>query len=466
MMRQERDPLGVRDVPSEVYWGIQTLRAVENFPVSGRRERPELIGAYAVIKKAAAQANRELGVLDRQRGEAIVTAADEVLEGKFADQFPVDIFQAGAGTSFNMNVNEVIANRALEILGRQRGDYGYLSPNDHVNLSQSTNDTFPAASHIAIIREAQRLDHVLTDLAASFHRKGDEFALLPKTGRTHLMDAIPVMLGDEFYAYSAAVRRSAERVKERRDGLLELAIGGTATGTGANAPPGYRELVIRNLRTLTGLDLVPARNSFEALQSRAPMGAFSGSLRELALELIRIANDLRLMSSGPAAGLDEILLPPVQPGSSIMPGKVNPVMAECADMIAFQVIGNDCAVMMAVQAGQFELNVMAPVMAHNILESLSLLNHYLPVFTVHCIDGITANEDRLLMHVGTNPILATLLTPKIGYLKAAEIAHESMTRHRTIRDIAIKKGILTKEEADAMFDLQAIAKNQYRNKEA
>jgi aspartate ammonia-lyase len=466
MMRQERDPLGVRDVPAEVYYGIQTLRAVENFPVSGRRERPELIGAYTVIKKAAAQANMELGVLDRQRGEAIVAAADEVVDGKFADQFPVDIFQAGAGTSFNMNVNEVIANRALEILGRQRGDYRYLSPNDHVNLSQSTNDTFPAASHIAIIREAQRLDSVLTDLAASFHRKGDEFALLPKTGRTHLMDAIPVMLGDEFYAYSAAVRRSAERIRERKEGLLELAIGGTATGTGANTPPGYRELVIRNLRTLTGLDLVPARNSFEALQSRAPMGAFSGSLRELALELIRIANDLRLMSSGPAAGIDEILLPPVQPGSSIMPGKVNPVMAECADMIAFQVIGNDCAVMMAVQAGQFELNVMAPVMAHNILESLSLLTHYLPVFTVHCIDGIVANEDRLLMHVGTNPILATLLTPRIGYLKAAEIAHESMTRHKTIRDIAVEKGILTEEEADMMFDLQAIAKNRYRNKEA
>jgi aspartate ammonia-lyase len=279
------------------------------------------------------------------------------------------------------------------------------------------------------------------------------------------MDALPVMLGDEFYAYSAAVSRSADRIRERRDGLLELAIGGTATGTGANAPPGYRELVIRNLCTLTGLDLVPARNSFEALQSRAQMGAFSGSLRELALELIRIANDIRLMSSGPAAGLDEIGLPPMQPGSSIMPGKVNPVMAECADMIAFQVIGNDAAVMMAVQAGQLDLNVMAPVMTYNILESISLLTHYLPVFTVHCIDGITPNEERLLMHAGTNPILATLLTPKIGYLKAAEIAHESMARHRTIRDIAIEKGIITEEEADALFDLHAIAKNRYRDEE-
>jgi aspartate ammonia-lyase len=465
MIRKERDSLGVRDIPYEMYWGIQTLRAVENFPVSGRQERPELIGAYAVIKKAAALANMELEVLDRQRGEAIVTAADEILDGKWADQFPVDVFQAGAGTSFNMNVNEVIANRALEILGHPRGAYDYLSPNDHVNLSQSSNDTFPSASHIAIIRQAHHLDRVLTNLAASFDRKGDEFARFPKSGRTHLMDALPVMLGDDFYAYGAAVRKSAERIRERRDDLLELAIGGTATGTGATAPPGYRDLVIGNLRTLTGLDLVPAKNSFEALQSRAQMGAFSGSLRELALELIRISNDLRLMNSGPAAGPDEIQMPPVQPGSSIMPGKVNPVMAECADMIAFQVIGNDCAVSMAVQAGQFELNVMTPLMTYNILESLSLLNHYLPVFTAHCIDGITASGDKLLLHAGTNPALATLLTPKIGYLKAAEIAHESVKHHRTIRDIAVEKGILTREEADAMFDLHTIAKNRYRDRD-
>jgi Aspartate ammonia-lyase len=463
MTRTERDSLGDRDVPSDAYYGIQTLRAIENFPVSGRRERPELINAYTVIKKAVARTNMELSVLDRQRGDAIEAAADEIIEGKLADQFPVDIYQAGAGTSFNMNVNEVIANRALEILGRGRGDYGYLSPNDHVNLSQSTNDTFPSASHIAIIREAILLDRVLTGLAAALQRKGNEFALLPKSGRTHLMDAMPVILGDEFSAYSSAIVRSAERVRERRDGLLELAIGGTATGTGANALPGYREIVIRNLRTLTGLNVVPAKNSFEALQSRAQMGAFSGSLRELALELIRIANDLRLMNSGPAAGLNEIHLPAVQPGSSIMPGKVNPVMAECLDMIAFQVIGNDTAVSMAVQAGQFELNVMAPLMIHNILDSISLLNNYLPVFTIHCIDGVTANKDRLLMNIGSNPILATLLTPRIGYLKAAELAHEAILQHRAIRDLAIERRILTREEADAMFDLYAMAKNQYRD---
>jgi len=462
MMRHERDPLGVRDVPSDVYYGIQTLRAVENFPVSGRREPPELIAAYAVIKKAAALTNMELGSLDLQRGRAIVTAAEEVLAGKFADQFPVDIYQAGAGTSFHMNVNEVIANRALEILGRSRGDYEFLSPNDHVNLAQSSNDTFPTASHIAIIRDAQFLDKVLGDLAAALQKKGDAFALLPKSGRTHLMDAIPVTLGDEFYAYSAAIVRAAERIQERRDDLLEVAIGSTATGNGANAPPGYREMVLRNLRSLTALDLIPARNSFEALQSLSLMGAFSGSLKELSLELIRITNDLRLMSSGPVSGLDEISLPPVQPGSSIMPGKVNPVMAECADMIAFQIIGHDTAVSLAVQAGQLELNVMAPLIIHNILESISLLTRYLPVFTVQCIDGIAAHEERLVMNVGTNPVLATLLTPKIGYQKAAEIARESTVKRKAIRDLAIEKGILTKEEADALFDLRRIARNRYR----
>jgi len=464
-MRTERDSLGEREVPADAYYGIQTLRAIENFPVSGRRERPELINAYAVIKMAAAQANHELGVLDREKRDVIIRAAEEIMEGKFSDQFPVDIFQAGAGTSFNMNVNEVIANRALELLGKERGRYEILSPNDHVNLSQSTNDTFPTATHIAIIWEADRLDGVLSRLAMSLHKKGLEFTSLPKTGRTHLMDAIPVTLGDEFFAYSAAITRGAGRVRERRDGLLEVAIGGTATGTGANSPAGYRRLVLEHLRTLTGLNLMPARNSFEALQSRAQMAAFSGSLRELSLDLIRIANDLRLMSSGPTSGLDEIVLPPVQPGSSIMPGKVNPVMAECADMIGFQIIGNDTVVTLAAQAGQFELNVMTPAIAHNILDSISLLNHYIPVFIEHCIDGIVANEHRILSTIGTNPILATMLTPKIGYLKAAEIAHESMVTHRSIRDIALERGILSKEEADDMFDLHTLAKNQYREAE-
>jgi aspartate ammonia-lyase len=465
MTRRERDPLGARDVPSEAYYGIQTLRAAENFPVSGRRERPELIRAYALIKKAAALANMELGVLDRVRGKAIVQAADELLSGKFNDQFPVDIYQAGAGTSFNMNVNEVLANRALEILGRPRGDYEFLSPNDHVNLAQSTNDTFPTASHIAIIADADRLITELDGLAKALEGKGHEFCSLLKTGRTHLMDALPVTLGDEFYAYGAAIERAAGRIRERRDDLLEIAIGGTATGTGESAHPEFRATVIRNLRTLTSFELVPARDSFEALQSRSQMAAFSGSLRELALELVRIANDLRLMSSGPTAGFDEITLPAVQPGSSIMPGKVNPVMAECMDMLAFEIIGHDTTVALAAQAGQFELNVMTPVMVHNILESIAILTNYLPVFTTRCIRGIEAHEVRLRAYISMNPILATLLTPKIGYLRAADLAHEAMERRRSVKDLAIEKGLLTEEEANALFDLSTIAKNHYRRDE-
>ncbi|MFA5296084.1 MAG: aspartate ammonia-lyase [Methanoregulaceae archaeon] len=463
--RQEKDSLGEMAVPADAYYGIQTLRAVENFPVSGRREPPGLVRAYGSIKKAAALANMELGALDRERGAAIVAAADEIIRGQHADQFPVDIFQAGAGTSFNMNVNEVLANRALEILGRERGDYRYLSPNDHVNCSQSSNDTFPTASHVAVCIAADRLQTVLLDLASAFEQKGDEFSSLPKPGRTHLMDALPITLGDEFRAYGTAIVRAAERVRERRDDLLEIALGGTATGTGANTPQGYRETVIDILSELTSLPLVPARDSLEALQSRSQMAAFSGALRELALELVRIANDLRLMGSGPTAGLAEILLPPVQPGSSIMPGKVNPVMAECLDMVCFQVIGNDTAVSLAAQAGQLDLNVMTPVMTANILDSLALFTTYLPAFQSRCIEGIRADEERMYRNAAMSPGLATLLSPKLGYLKAAELAREAMETGQSIRDLAVAKGILSGEEADRLFDLTAISANRYREPE-
>jgi aspartate ammonia-lyase len=362
-------------------------------------------------------------------------------------------------------MNEVIANRALEILGRRRGEYEFLGPNDHVNLSQSSNDTFPTASHLAIIGEADSLIGHLRELARAMERKGEEFRSLPKTGRTHLMDALPVTLGDEFSACAAALSRASARIRERRNGLLELAIGGTATGTGANSPRGYRDTVIRHLSRLTGLPLFSALDSLEALQSRSQMAAFSGALRELALELIRIANDLRLMGSGPTSGLDEIRLPPVQPGSSIMPGKVNPVMAECLDMISFQIIGNDAALSLAAQAGQLELNVMTPLMTHTILDSLGMLNRYLPAFSARCIDGIQANEMRLMASLGMNPSLATLLSPRIGYLRAARLAEESMEKRRPIRDLAIEKGILTKEDADALFDLEEISRNRYRDRE-
>ncbi|MBN1195314.1 MAG: aspartate ammonia-lyase [Methanomicrobiaceae archaeon] len=452
MPRSERDSLGTREVPEDVYWGIQTLRAIENFPVSGRRERPELVRAYALLKQAAAQANTSLGELDPVRAEAIVTAAEECATGRFADQFPVDIFQAGAGTSFHMNVNEVIANRALEILGHPRGEYTFLSPNDHVNRAQSTNDTFPTASHIAALFAADTLLEALAVLAASFRAKGEAFIRLPKSGRTHLTDALPLTLGNEFYAYAVAVERAAGRLRERRDDLLEVPIGGTATGTGANAHPRFREKVLAELTGITALPFVPARDSFEGLQSRAQLAAFSGAQRELALELIRIANDLRLLSSGPTTGLAEITLPAVQPGSSIMAGKVNPVMAECLNMVCFQVIGNDTAVMMAATAGQIDLNVMTPVMIANILDSCSLLSAFLPVFAARCIDGITADETRLREYVVKNPILSTLIAPAIGYLKAAEIAKMAFDEGTTVREIAIREGLLSPEEADRLLD--------------
>jgi len=458
-MRLEKDSIGEKEIHDAVYYGIQTFRAIENFPVSGRHERPELIKAYILVKKAAAITNMELGTLDNVRGESIVKAADEIISGKLADQFPLDIFQAGAGTSFNMNINEVLANRALEILGKNRGEYDYLSPNDHVNQSQSSNDTFPTASHIAILFDADILNIALLNLASAFKHKGKEISSIPKSGRTHLMDAVSVTVGDEFIAYGSAIKRAAERIRERRNDLLEVAIGGTATGTGVNSPPSYREKVVEKLAELASLDLIPANDSFEALQSRSQMAAFSGALRELALELIRIANDLRLMGSGPTSGLNEIILPPVQPGSSIMPGKVNPVMAECLNMISFQIMGNDTTVSLAVQAGQLDLNVMTS----NILESISMLNNYLPVFQSSCIEGIQVNEEQLQMVAGMNPILATLLSPKIGYLHAAELAEESMKTNQPIKDLVIAKGILSEEEANRLFDLETISKNRYQN---
>jgi aspartate ammonia-lyase len=460
--RIERDSLGEREVPGDAYYGIQTLRAMENFPVSGTCEPTVFIHAYVLLKKAAALANMELGTLDPARGEAIVNAADEAFEGAFDDQFRVDVFQAGAGTSFHMNVNEVLANRALELLGEPRGAYGILNPHDHVNLGQSTNDTFPTATHIAVIWEADRLIAAIAALAGAFEKKGEEFANLPKSGRTHLMDALPLTLGDEFAAYGAALHRAADRIRRQRDDLCEVAIGGTATGTGANAHPQFRERILDHLSRLTSLDLRPAQNSFEALQSRSQLGAFSAALRGLALELIRIANDLRLLGSGPATGLAEIALPHVQPGSSIMAGKVNPVMAECLDMVAFRVIGNDTTVALAVQAGQIDLNVMTPLMTHAILESLAIMIAYLPVFQERCVEGITADEPRLREYLERNPILATLLAPRIGYLKAAEIAREAQEKGVPVRDVAVMRGVVSKQEADRIFDPQAIARSHYR----
>jgi aspartate ammonia-lyase len=451
MSRVEEDPLGKKEIPDEAYYGIQTLRAVENFPVSGIKAHPSLIRAYVMIKKAACLTNMELGVLDREKGEAIVKACDEILGGKFLDQFVVDVYQAGAGTSFNMNVNEVIANRALEILGEEKGNYKVIGPNDHVNMAQSSNDTFPTAMYISVLFRINELLPILESLANAFEEKGREFSKIMKSGRTHLQDAVPITLGQEFKAYASAIRRCARRIRKRSKGLGEIALGGTAVGTGLNSHPSYRKIVIEKLREITGLDLRPARDPREGLQSFSSIVGVSSGLKELALELIRIANDLRLLSSGPITGLGEIRLPAVQPGSSIMPGKVNPVMAECLNMVAFQVVGNDLTVTLAAQAGQIDLNVFAPVINHNIHQSIDILANYLPVFEEKCVRGITADEERCKGYLEKNPALATVLTPYIGYMKAAEVAKEALRRGKPVEDIVVEKRLMSREEVRKIF---------------
>jgi aspartate ammonia-lyase len=438
------------------YYGIQTLRAVSNFPVSGLTNHPYLIDAYASIKEAAALANMEVNWLPVDIGKAIVQAAEDVRSGALRDQFLVDRFQAGAGTSTNMNTNEVIANRALEILGHEMGRYDIISPNDHVNMAQSTNDTFPTAMQISVFRMTKRLIEVVRQLISSLYNKGEEFKDVLKTGRTHLQDAMPVSLGGEFIAYGTALERVTLSLEKRSLRLLEMPLGGTATGTGINTHPEYRERAVSHLARITGLDLIPNPRSYESMQSTTRIVSVSSSYKELAVELGRIANDLRLMSSGPTSGFSEIQLPAVQPGSSIMPGKVNPVLPECLNQICFVVIGNDVAITQAAGAGQLELNVMMPIMGNLILRSAEYLVNFLPVFDSKCISGIKVNAEELNRRALNNPALATLLNRKIGYLKAAEVAEESAATGRAVREIVVEKGLLTEEEAAALFDRSAL----------
>lgn len=450
--RTEVDSLGRKALPKDAYYGIQTLRAAENFPVSGIRAPLSFIHAYVCIKEAAARANMQLNTLDKDIGKAIVQAGEEILHGKYTDQFIVDVFQAGAGTSFNMNINEVLANRSLELLGKEKGHYEIISPNDHVNMGQSSNDTFPTALNISILTTIEPLLAELDQLARSFQKLAQKYADTIKSGRTHLQDALPVTVGDEFGAYAVTLRKCRERLESDAKTLFEIALGATAVGTGVGAHPKFKLTVIEELARITRLRLRAAENPFEALQSRRAVAAVSSGLKELALELIRVANDLRLLSSGPTTGLAEISLPPVQPGSSIMPGKINPVMAECLNMVAFQIIANDIATSLATQAGQLELNVMAPVIMHNTLQSIKLLANYLPVFRQKCVDGITADEERCRTYLENNTSLAAFLSPKIGYLKASKIAEKALKEKRSLKDVVIGKGILKPTEAERIFN--------------
>ena len=446
--RIDKDSLGKIKVPSSAYYGPFTARAIDQYKVTGQKAHAKLVSAYVMIKRSAALANRELKALDEQKARAIVRACDEILSGKLIDQFVVDAINSGAGTAFNMNTNEVIANRALEIIGKKKGSYAIISPNDHVNMSQSSNDTFPTAMHVAILLNMEETVASLDKLIASLQKRAKKFSGIVKIGRTHLMDAIPVTLGAEFEQYAYSLKQARAMLVQAMGGLTYVGLGGTAVGTGANAPKGYRRLAIKNLSRISGLDLKPSDNMFYSLQSKFDVSNCSSTLRNLAIELNKMANDIRLMASGPTAGLAEILIPAVHAGSSIMPGKVNPSLAECLNMVCFNVIGNDVSVAMAAQAGQFELNVMLPGMLKCMLDSTDMLKNFLPVFAANMIDGIEANRNKLESYIEKSPVLVTLLNPYIGYLKAAEIYKESLRTNKSIRELVLNKKLMTKKQLD------------------
>src|SRR6266496_5347831 len=450
--RTEKDSLGTKEIPAGVYYGIQTARAVENYPISGMRAHPTLIRAFGMVKQAAAEANKSLHLLDRKRADAIIQAAEEVQKGKWDKEFVVDVFQAGAGVSFHMNSNEVIANRAVKILGGELGDYSIVHPNDHVNYGQSTNDVFPTGMRLATLLELEKLYPVLDSLISTLEKKGSEFHEILKSGRTHMQDAVPMRLGQEFTAYAGAVKRAMDAIRSSAELLRELGLGGSAVGTGINTHPDYREKAIKNLARISGQKLVPVDDMRYAMQSNLAMAAVSSSLRNLALEIIRISTDLRLLASGPNTGLAEINLPALQPGSSIMPGKINPVIPELAAMVSFQVMGNDVAVAMAVQAGQLELNVMMPTMAYSVLQSITILTNMLRQFTDKCVVGITANANRCNFYVQATVSLATALNPYIGYAKAAEVAKESVATGHSIIDVVRQRKLLTEDQIKEILD--------------
>lgn len=456
MERIERDSLGEKAVPAEAYYGVQTVRALENYPISGWRPFPELVRATVRIKKCAARVNAELGLVEEAIARAIIAAADEVLAGRFDDQFVVDVFNSGAGVSFHMNVNEVLANRASELLGGRRGEYSPVHPNDHVNRGQSTNDVVPTAMRLAALEVARPLLGCLEELTRAFHQKGEEFHDVVKAGRTHLQDAVPVRLGQEFRAYAHIVEGHARRLRQAVEELRILGIGGTAVGTGLNAHPAFRSRVIEELRRETGEELIPAEDLMAAMQSMAPFVAVSGAIRNFALDLIKICDDLRLMASGPRAGLAEIELPALQPGSSIMPGKVNPVMPEMLTMVCFQVIGHDTTIALAAAHGEFELNVMMPVVAFDLLLSAKLLTNAVRVFTEKAVVGIRAHAERCRYYAESSPALVTALAPRLGYERAARVARELLLTRKTIREIIREEGWMSEEELRRALDVEAM----------
>jgi aspartate ammonia-lyase len=452
--RREKDPLGPLDVPSDALYGVQTLRAKQNFPISGLSPLEPFVIGQVWIKKAAAITHKTTGRLDARLADAIVAAADEVLGGKYRDQFIVDPYQAGAGTSHNMNANEVLANRANELLGGKRGEYSPVHPNDHVNMAQSTNDTIPTTIRLACLSQLEGLTRSFEGLRDALLAKGKEFDDIVKAGRTHLQDAMPIRLGQEFTAYAGSINRGIRRVNETADYLRDLGIGGSAVGTGVTVEEEYPELMVRNLEAISGLGLRVGQDRIQLMQSMGDVAAFSASLRVLAIDLSKIASDLRLMVMGPRTGIDEISLPAVQPGSSIMPGKINPSIPEMVNQVCFQVMGLDTTVAIASEHGQLELNVMMPVIAFNVLLSMRILTNATRVFTEKCVTGIKANREMCEYWVERSAALATALAPQIGYAKAAEISKQSVKEGVLIRDLVKRDGILPPDEVDEVLDLK------------
>ncbi len=449
--RIDKDSLGEVKIPADAYYGAFTSRAIQQYHVTGQRAHLYLIMAFVMIKRSAAVANMKTGVLDKKRGNAIVKACDQILAGKFLDQFVIEEINSGAGTAFNMNVNEVIANVALEILGHKKGKYEIIHPNDHVNMSQSSNDTFPTAMHVSILFNLKQVIPALDGLIKSLSKKAKEFSGFQKIGRTHLMDALPVSLGREFAAYATSVAKARDAIVTARKDLEFIALGGTAVGTGANTPRNYTSIAISELARISKLPLKPQQDMQYSLQSKFAVADVSSALRNLAVELGRISNDIRLMASGPVAGFSELGIPAVHAGSSIMPGKVNPSLAECMNMICFNIIGNDAVVALAAQAGQFELNVMLPVMLKCVLESIDMLRNFVPIFSHNLIDGLSANKQKLRQYIENSPVIVTLLSPKLGYQRSAELYKESLKTGKTIRQLVISKGLLSEKEVKALL---------------